>query len=129
MNNQKITYAQTRDMDLAAVATTLGFEMTNAPHVIQTERGRQYTFFFDETNCDGDISFAELLRAMNAPEAYIDEHPNEPMSYAIAALLNRKAYLSHIKDFKSFVLVESNGARRLIPSSASEGKLKQYLSL
>ena len=106
----------------------LGIPFAAIPHEVRSNRGTTYTFFFEDSDASGQFKFRDMLAAWNQGEEFIDNNPEHPMSYIMGAFENRNVLLDRIKDFKQFVMMESNGKIKLINADAAEDDVKELLS-
>jgi hypothetical protein len=120
----------TRDLKLASILTTLGFEFENpaAPATrIRRESGEESTVFHFLANHPTNGQAAdEVMRAFAAGEDYIAAHQDEPLAYMLAVLRNRDELVSVVKQTPRQVVFERNGRIISISENATEADRKRF---
>jgi hypothetical protein len=120
----------TRDLKLASILTTLGFEFENAATPasrIKRESGEESTVFHFLANHPTSGQTAdEVMRAFAAGEDYIAAHQDEPLAYMLAVLRNRDELVSVVKQTPRQVVFERNGKIISISENATEADKKRF---
>jgi hypothetical protein len=119
----------TRDIKLAAILCTLGFEFespTAPASRIRRESGEESTVFhFLSTSPTGQIA-DEVMRDYSKGDEYIAANPEAPLSYMLAALRNRDTLVGVIKNTPRQIVFERNGKIISISEDATEADRKRF---
>jgi hypothetical protein len=102
----------TRDLKLASILETLGFEFENPERPatrIKRESGEESTVFHFLADSPTGRRADDIMRCFAKGEAYITEHPEEPLSYMMAVLLNRDENVRVVKQTPRQIVFERNG--------------------
>ncbi len=103
----------TRDLKLAAILSTLGFEFENpdCPATrIRRESGDESTVFHFLANHPTTGQRADdIMRAFAKGDALLESDPESPVAYMLAALRNRDELVGVVKRTPRQVVFERNG--------------------
>jgi len=103
----------TRDLKLAAILCTLGFDFENpsTPATrIKRESGEESTVFhFIPAHPQSGQHAEEIMRSFAAGEDYITAHTETPLAHMMAVLRNRDELVSVVKQTPRQVVFERNG--------------------
>jgi hypothetical protein len=120
----------TRDLKLASILTTLGFEFENAAAPatrIRRESGEESTVFHFLANHPTSGQTAEqVMRSFADGEGYMTQHQEEPLAYMMAVLRNRDELVSVVKQTPRQVVFERNGRIISISENATEADKKRF---
>ena len=108
-----IAIFSTRDLKLAAILCTLGFNFENpaAPATrIKRESGEESTVFhFLAAHPETGQQAEEVMRSFAAGEDYITKHTETPLAHMMAVLRNRDELVAVVKQTPRQVVFERNG--------------------
>ena len=103
----------TRDLKLAAILLTEGFQFENPAKPatrIKRESGDESTVFhFNATHPETDQSASEIMRKFSKGEDYIAENPESPLASMMAVLFNRDEIISVVKQIPRQIVFERKG--------------------
>lgn len=102
----------TRDLKLAAILATLGFEFENPSRPatrIRRESGEESTVFNFLAESDKGQRADDVMRAFANGEETIAAAPESPLSYMLAVLRNRDELVGVVKQTPRQVVFERNG--------------------
>ena len=103
----------TRDLKLAAILATLGFEFeapTRPATRIRRESGDESTVFHFLANHPTTGQRADdVMRAFAKGDALLEAEPESPVAYMLAVLRNRDELVSVVKQTPRQVVFERNG--------------------
>lgn len=115
------TFITTNSLALAAALLALGIPFFDGHPFVKTrsEKGENYTFFFQDVSNCGKFRTAEYMAAWNDP-TFHETHPEDPFSYIKCAFTNREKLLDKVNQGLDLVMIERNGKIALISKTASK---------
>ena len=120
----------TRDLKLAAILATLGFEFENnaAPATrIKRESGDESTVFhFLADNPTTGQRADDVMRAFAKGDDLLEAEPESPVAYMLAVLRNRDELVGVVKRTPRQVVFERNGKIISISENATEADKKRF---
>ena len=120
----------TRDLKLAAILSTLGFEFENpaAPATrIKRESGDESTVFHFLANHPTSGQRADyVMRSFAKGEEFIAADPESPVAYMLAVLRNRDELVSVVKQTTRQVVFERNGKIISMSENATDADKKRF---
>lgn len=119
----------TRDIKLASILCTLGFEFespTSPASRIRRESGEESTVFhFISTSPSGQIA-DEVMRSFSEGADFVAAAPESPLAYMLAVLRNRDSLVAVIKSTPRQIVFERNGKIISISEDATEADKKRF---
>lgn len=130
MTTKPLAVFSTRDLKLATILLTLGFEPENpaAPATrIRRDSGEESTVFHFLANhpTTGQQANA-VMEQFRDSDAFLEKNPEHPVSYIIAALRNRDALVTVVKSTPRQLVFERNGKIVSISENATEADKKRF---
>lgn len=102
----------TRDLKLAAILATLGFEFeapTRPATRIKRESGDESTVFHFLADSPTGQRADDVMRSFAKGEDFVAAQPDSPVAYMLAVLRNRDELVSVVKQTPRQIVFERNG--------------------
>jgi hypothetical protein len=120
----------TSSMPLAAALVTLGWDFYDAEPITRLvdEHGKETVkFWFHAAHpTTGESAFATFEKFDKHAEVFAAEHPEHPLNYIRAALLNRNELVGLVKKTHRLVTIARNGKRIAISERADAETKKKF---
>lgn len=108
---------EVRDDDFAAALASIGvpFATPSAPFtLVEDAKGvRRAIWRFAPTTSDGKADTSELCKAVKDPEAWCKQHPQHPLCFALAAILNVRRFREATAAGRALVAFELKGGQTI----------------
>ena len=130
MTTKPLAVFSTRDLKLATILLTLGFEPENpaAPATrIRRDSGEESTVFHFLANHPTTGQQAKaVMEQFRKGEQFVEQNPDDPAAIALAALLNRDTLVTVVKSTPRQLVFERNGKIVSISENATEADKKRF---
>jgi hypothetical protein len=116
-----ISSTATSNTALAAALSALGIPLAEKPFVRVVGdgiRGERVVWFFDPQSADGKFQTKQLIEAWNDDTWHL-ANPEHPFAYIKAALMNREALVTKIKQDVPLACISRRGKFAFLPLNAS----------
>ena len=129
MTTKTLAVFSTRDLKLATILLTLGFEPENpaAPATrIRRDSGEESTVFHFLANSPTGQQANQVMEWVRDTDTFLEKNPEHPVAYILAALRNRDTLVTIVKATPRQLVFERNGKIVSISENATEADKKRF---
>jgi hypothetical protein len=129
MTTKHLAVFSTRDLKLATILLTLGFEPENpaAPATrIRRDSGEETTVFHFLASSPTGQQANQVMEWFRDADIFLEKNPDHPVAYILAALRNRDTLVSVVKATPRQLVFERNGKIVSISENATEADKKRF---
>ena len=99
-----------KNLELAVCLVSVGVPLRKDPpytHFKLANGQEEWTFMFEESTSDGVFATVDLIKAFSEDMKWVEEHPEHPFTFAMAAVKNLNTFKAHISRSVPYVAFQA----------------------